>query len=632
MSRVTTQGATAANPLGFMQRLSPTVSLSEPTPGTVTSGNGGSQADPELILLSTWMGAKESHIAKYVQEYRARFPTSRILAAQCPFTHVVMPFLSFSQIRPAVPIFKALVESESKRSVKDDSSSILTGRAPTTPRVLIHAFSNGGISTTMFLYGALKRSLGGRFTLPPHVLLLDGCPGTFRWRNTARAIMQVLPRWSSPFVHAILFSVWLIYRVVPLLQPRQNINTRAIRNPSLQASEVRRTYLYGSEDKMIPPGDVEREAGLAADSGFQVRLERFEGATHVAIPKTHHAQYWRVVQESWYGEEPATLSHIVVQGDGGDRGLAAEMSSETVTKDISLVDNEKPISEEARILAEDLRHDGQDAVQAVEKTAQQASENAESLLQSAESTAQATKEKAQDLVRDAPSKVKDIKTDVDATIEQGQARLQQLTSNAGGAAKEIDITSKRKSLSKEVNTVVEDLKSNAVHTLQEAEATAKQAEQTVAKAASSAAKYSDPALQDDAARKGKYAERPRTPDAGTALQAALAATSSSPDAGKRSKKSKSKSGSSVEDLAAQFGGTVDKSTTKVPKTKDASPAEAATPVEESVVLVDKPIELTDDSKVKKEEIKTETSSQTPSQPNKPTGSSKAKKTKKNGKK
>ncbi|KAJ6784317.1 hypothetical protein PWT90_07671 [Aphanocladium album] len=624
MSRTKVDGTTPVNPLGFMQRLSPTVTFYEPTASTLTSGSSNAQADPELVLLSTWMGARESHIAKYVQEYRVMFPTSRIVVAQCPITHVVMPFLAWTQIRPAVPILRKVVDSESRELAKDDASSVLTGKS-TTPRVLIHAFSNGGISTTMFLYSALKRSLGGKFTLPQHVFIFDSCPGTFKWRNTARAIMQILPRWSSPMVHALLFSVWLFYRVVPVLQPRQNVNSRAIRNPRLQEYEVRRTYVYGTEDHMIPPSDVEHEARLAAEAGFNVRLERFEGATHVAIPMSHRDQYWRVVKESWHGEEPATLTSIVVEGKNDSYGnLAAEIGSETVTKQISLVDNENSISQEARVLTDDLKRDGEDAVKVVERTAQEASRNAQTLVGTVASKTEEVKKQSLVAAEKAQSKVEELKTDAHTAIEQGQAKVQQLTTaNAVGTAKEIEIKTKRKSLSQEANTIVQDVNSNASKAVKEAEKTANQAGKQRAEAGTSLEEKLKEKTEGKG--KGKHPERPRTPDAGTALQAALAAASSSPSgAAGKSPGTNTSSSSGVQELAARFGGKVDKGTIKVPKTR-ASQAELAK-VEEPV-LVEKPVvpktEVPKTEVPKTEAPKTEASK---------TGSVKSKKAKKNGKK
>lgn len=652
MSRVNIDRATPADPLGFMQRLSPSVTYYEPTTSSIASGSSNARADPELVLLSTWMGARESHIAKYVQGYRVIFPTSRILVAQCPFTHVVLPFLAWTQIRPAVPILKEVVDSEYRHKGKDDDSSVLTGNS-TTPRVLIHAFSNGGVSTTLFLYNALKRSLGGTFTLPQHVFIFDSCPGTFRWRNTARAIMKILPRWSSPAVHAVLFSIWLFYRVVPVLQPRQNVNSRTIRNPRFQEFEARRTYLYGTEDHMIPPTDVEHEAGLAAEAGFNVRLERFEGATHVAIPMSHHEQYWRVVNESWLGDEPASLTSIVVEGrDENHDGLAAEISSETVTREITLTDQEKPVSEEAGILAEDIKSDGKDAIKAVEQTAQEASKSAQSVVENVAAKAEEAEKQSQIVVERAQSKAEDLKADAHTAMEQGQAKVKQLKANAAGTAKEVEIKSKRKSLSKESNAIGEELKADTPATPSK-EAKQQQPAKDAEKKTVSSANVETKKPKEAVKAKDRYTERPQTPDTSTALQAAIAAasSSSSPRASSSSPQSlgRRSSGSGVQELAARFGGkAVDKSPAKPPKGKAEAlakveePAAAATPAEQKPIepkakaelaRVEEPVAAAKLAEQKPAEQKAVVDDDAKVEQPKPVNSSnKPKKSKKNGKK
>lgn len=580
MSGFEDNGTRPSDPLGFMQRLSPSVTYYEPSASSITPSNSSSnaQADPELVLLSTWMGARESHIVKYVQQYRVLFPTSRILVAQCPFTHVVMPFLAWTQIRPAVPILKDVIEPESKKLAGDDTSSIVSKATKTDrPRILIHAFSNGGISTTLFLYNALKRSLGGTLTLPPHIFIFDSCPGTFRWRNTARAIMQVLPRWTSPAVHAVLFSVWLFYRVMPVLQPRQNVNSRTIRNPRFQTFELRRTYLYGTADQMIPPADVEHEAGLAAEAGFQVRLERFDGATHVAIPMSHPDRYWRVVQESWYGEQPPTLTDIVVEREACEKAeLKASTGSETVTPEIKIVDNEKPIREEAGILAEDLKSDAAETMKTLESKAQEVASTAQHTLQNAaiktEDIKESTKSATNEAVKDAQAKTQGTKDDVYAAIEQGDAQVQQITGGTKGMLKEIEIKGNRKSLGHDVDSAVQSVEEGASCVAAELVKSAEQATKSVKDSLQNTEKKAPEAVEDVISAppnegtwlKKKAPERHVTPEASTALKAALAAASP-PSANKSAAPAAGTGG--VQEIAAKFDGKVDKSRIQVPKAK-----------------------------------------------------------------
>jgi hypothetical protein len=255
------------------------------------------------------MGAKDEHIAKYVEQHRVVFPTSRIIVARCPFSHVVCPPLAWHHVQPIVPILRQFIDTSPPLSnldvdlTKSSSSFSSSSSRKPQPQVLIHAFSNGGISTAMLLYAALKRAQNGTLLLPRYTLLFDSCPGRFRWRNTAAAIAQVLPRWTHSLVRAFVFSIWLIYKLMPFMQPTQDRNTRQVRHPRYLAREVRRGYLYGSEDDKIPEADIEKQAALAREAGFEVRTERFEGAKHCAIPVTHAAQYWVAVREIWDGDE-----------------------------------------------------------------------------------------------------------------------------------------------------------------------------------------------------------------------------------------------------------------------------------------------------------------------------------------
>jgi len=288
-------------PLGFMQRLSPTVAYLDP--GHVPQA----ASDPELILMLSWMAARDEHIAKYIARYRALFPTSRILLIRCPLSRVWLPWIARRDMRPALPILGSLADKAAATTTDTDTDK--NGGASQRPRVLVQIFSNGGISTAVHLKHMLaaRRSRGGGAgvgleTLPRYVLVLDSCPGYFRWRNTHRALLQTLPWWTSPFMHAAI-AVACIYHALRRLPAAQNQNASAIRAPQLAARECRRTYLYGTGDDMVYYRDVEDNARRAEAAGFVVRLERFEGARHVAIARAEPERYWRAVRDAWDGDD-----------------------------------------------------------------------------------------------------------------------------------------------------------------------------------------------------------------------------------------------------------------------------------------------------------------------------------------
>ncbi|GAB0131977.1 hypothetical protein EsDP_00000428 [Epichloe bromicola] len=270
--------------LSWMTRLSPAVTYhdprKEPSPSPAPSLAG---SDPELILLLSWMGAREVHIAKYVAHHRRIYPSSRILVAQCPLTHVVFPWRTRRDLAPSLPHLRSLSERQAEAGHE-------------TPRMLIHIFSNGGVHTASHLLTMLRGTTAP--TLPRYVVVFDSCPGYFRWMSSYNALMQMLPWWTGPVVHSVIAMVCFHHflRRMPAVQDR---NARALRSPGLLATESRRTYLYGTKDDLVLPQDVEDNARRAGEAGFNVGLEKFVGAKHVDIMRADPERYWEAVRASW---------------------------------------------------------------------------------------------------------------------------------------------------------------------------------------------------------------------------------------------------------------------------------------------------------------------------------------------
>ncbi|PTB74148.1 hypothetical protein M440DRAFT_1338223 [Trichoderma longibrachiatum ATCC 18648] len=86
-------------PLSYMEHLSPSVSYYNPASLNDTNPNSdknnkqditapGTKGHPELILVLSWMGARDVHIAKYIAQHRALFPSSPILLVRSPASHL----------------------------------------------------------------------------------------------------------------------------------------------------------------------------------------------------------------------------------------------------------------------------------------------------------------------------------------------------------------------------------------------------------------------------------------------------------------------------------------------------------------------------------------------------------------
>ncbi|KAF7554323.1 hypothetical protein G7046_g6849 [Stylonectria norvegica] len=220
------------------------------------------------------------HIAKYTTAYRLLFPTARILIIRCSLAQFIRPSLRRRLLAPALPILQSLGASD-------------------TPRLLVHVFSNGGISTAVSLCEAWSSTPGSQ-PMPPHIVVMDSCPGFFSWQRNHHAIALGVPWWASPLVHLLILVGWLTYVPWGYGMP-QDTNAAVLNTTTWRAGEVRRTYVYGTGDEAVDWRDVEEHGRRAKEAGTEVRMERFEGGRHVAHIRVDGERYWRAVKETWEG-------------------------------------------------------------------------------------------------------------------------------------------------------------------------------------------------------------------------------------------------------------------------------------------------------------------------------------------
>jgi len=315
-----TNGATAsgASPLAFLTKLSPCVYVYRPEPsitGTIEESPTPSPKPlPKLVLLATWMGARDPHIAKYLLQYRAFFPTTPILLVRSEPRHFTRPRGAPRELAPALLVLHSIFPELAAPSKTSSSSSAATSKA-NPPQLLIHAWSNGGTNSLHVLRLLLTSttiatpSLDPRCDLPRYTLVLDSTPGAFRYWAAFRTFTTGLSRvvyWLlAPLVHAICLHYWLRHEILgrgktgPLAAVRKGLNDERL---LASGSEVRRTYVYSEGDKLVHWQDVEAHAAEAERKGFVVRREKFDGSEHVAHLRRDATRYWRVVKETWEGE------------------------------------------------------------------------------------------------------------------------------------------------------------------------------------------------------------------------------------------------------------------------------------------------------------------------------------------
>ncbi|KAK0706171.1 hypothetical protein B0T26DRAFT_657043 [Lasiosphaeria miniovina] len=274
-----------------MTKLSPNVYMYHPpttTPAPASSSNSNTTAPPKLVVLLTWMGAREAHIAKYVRPYQALFPSSPILLVRSE----PMQFLV-----PGGGLAEAATAKTALQSVLPPTDT----KTDTPPEVLVHAWSNGGSKVLFQL-----RSAVGAASFPRHTVVLDSAPGQLTYHGAIAAFaagLTGLTRWAVlPILHVLsgLFVAWkaLFGRVAPEALARV---FAAHNGAQWRAAEVRRTYIYSDVDALVDSRHVEQHIADAEKAGFDVRVEKFEGTPHVAHVRGGEDRYWRAVKETWEG-------------------------------------------------------------------------------------------------------------------------------------------------------------------------------------------------------------------------------------------------------------------------------------------------------------------------------------------
>jgi len=281
--------AASGDPLSTMTKISPIAYLYRPEP-KVGAKSLWTPPMPKLIVVCTWLGAKDQHIAKYIVRYQVVYPNSQILLIRCEFAHLLDPDVAVREIRPAVSAVREAA----------GGGMITYSRKP---EMLVHVFSNGGSSMLCHLYQAYKPS-----SLPRHVTIFDSAPGQWSYKSCLTAVsVGVSGKWKfllAPIFHIMVIGYYVKHFVFPWNRGRGDPLARwaATHNDrATNAAELKRTYIYSDEDQLVASGAVEEHGAEAKRKGFEVRMEKFVGSGHVAHTKTEVERYWRIVDDTWRG-------------------------------------------------------------------------------------------------------------------------------------------------------------------------------------------------------------------------------------------------------------------------------------------------------------------------------------------
>ncbi|RYP20592.1 hypothetical protein DL767_009417 [Monosporascus sp. MG133] len=292
MSSAAAAPATEARPLSFMETLDPLVSLYRPSEASSSSSSRSADHQPRLIIIASWTGAKDVHIAKYTVKYQALYPAAQILLLKSTMNHIIRPSLIGPSMKHAASVIRAAFKTPISSS---------------SPHLLIHMFSNGGSSSIANLYEQYAAMAGPNDDkrLPPHVTVFDSCPGVYSIPRAVAFVSVGLSSFQQLIAAPILYAwaaVWSASMALGLL-PDSLRDWGNAHNDTGNMAEVRRVYIYSPSDALTDYKAVEAHAAEAKTKGFSVALEKYEGSAHVAHLRKDESRYWEIVRRIMEGSE-----------------------------------------------------------------------------------------------------------------------------------------------------------------------------------------------------------------------------------------------------------------------------------------------------------------------------------------
>ncbi|KFY40120.1 hypothetical protein V495_05613 [Pseudogymnoascus sp. VKM F-4514 (FW-929)] len=242
-----------------------------------------SPPNPDVILFMSWLDAQPKHIAKYTEYYKTLFPNAGII-------------LVTASAKDAV--FHTKTNETKFYSPIADTLQAL----PANTRILLHSFSNGGLSNTALASQEYNRRTGASLPIQAHIF--DSSPGYPRFWADIRAIKAGLPKnfLVRTFATALLAVAYAFLKSIWWVKGLENpiiIYSKLVNRHELFSKKVPRAYIYSREDQMVQWTDVENHMATAKGLGYEVRGELFEGTQHVSHMPKDSKRYWGIVQSLW---------------------------------------------------------------------------------------------------------------------------------------------------------------------------------------------------------------------------------------------------------------------------------------------------------------------------------------------
>lgn len=243
---------------------------------------------PSVIILATWFAALPHQIARYTTTYQSLYPTASILILPTSIPDMVYRPYSTQRtnLLACIPIIQ-------KHMQQPDHE------------ILLHIFSNSGAHTACQLAHAYRSVTGKGLQLG--AMILDSAPAAGTYRTMARGFIGGLP--STAIIKQLLSL--MVYGVIGAVVLKEAITgednfieklRRDLNSQEVVSSKRGRVYIYSKEDAIVNWIDIERHARNAEEqigAKEEVKLEMWEGSTHVAHSGKDPKRYWDAVRRLW---------------------------------------------------------------------------------------------------------------------------------------------------------------------------------------------------------------------------------------------------------------------------------------------------------------------------------------------
>jgi len=267
---------------------------------------------PTVILIFGWMSAQLPHLHKYTQYYSDVYPQATQILVRIPAAF----FLNTEKTNESL-LAPAVEELEAAGCIAPSKSGgFVDVKEP--PRILVHAFSNGGGSGLVALGRVLSRfTPSQRLT---SVIVLDSCPAAGDLSSVVKAFTSSIR--STLLRAVVIFFVFLTFCYQTLRHLFFSIpHTLDALNDSLLDPHVLpwvdkrtpRLYIFSKNDELVPWQKVMAHAEKAKELGMDVRMRVYEHTSHVAHMRADPETYWSAIGQAWGDAWRADETEAVVK-------------------------------------------------------------------------------------------------------------------------------------------------------------------------------------------------------------------------------------------------------------------------------------------------------------------------------